>query len=215
MTSRERRRGRIIPALATSFWVGVAAGWWLHATFVPRTATPRDISLTEEPKTPGGTGASTNAEAIEELRRRDLRLPVDGANVEAMKDGFTQRRDGDSRGHEAVDIPAARGTPVHAGESGTIAKLFESKAGGITVYQLDSTGQYCYYYAHLDRYAPGLREGQSISRGEVIGYVGTTGNAPAGAPHLHFAVYRLGPDQRWWEGTPLDPYPVFSRERLP
>jgi murein DD-endopeptidase MepM/ murein hydrolase activator NlpD len=116
---------------------------------------------------------------------------------------------GATRRHEAIDILAPRNTPVLAVEDGTIARLFQSKAGGITIYQFDPTGRYCYYYAHLDRYADDLREGQAVRKGQVIGYVGTTGNAPKDTPHLHFAVFRLTADKRWWEGTPIDPYDVL------
>ena len=94
--------------------------------------------------------------------------------------------------------------------NGTIAKIFESKAGGHTVYQFDADGRLCYYYAHLERYADGLHEGQAVTQGDVIGYVGTSGNAPANTPHLHFAVYQLDAEKRWWKGTPLDPYDVFT-----
>jgi murein DD-endopeptidase MepM/ murein hydrolase activator NlpD len=98
---------------------------------------------------------------------------------------------------------------VHAVDEGRIAKLFDSKAGGITVYQYDRDEKFAYYYAHLDRYADGLVEGMNLKRGEVLGFVGTTGNAPAGAPHLHFAIFRLGPDKRWWKGAALNPYPFL------
>jgi murein DD-endopeptidase MepM/ murein hydrolase activator NlpD len=148
-------------------------------------------------------------DVIAELRRRNLRLPIDDANVELMKGGFAERRDNGGRGHEAVDILAPRNTPVHAVESGTIARLFHSKAGGTTIYQFDPGGRFCYYYAHLDHYASGLHDGQRIERGDIIGYVGTTGNAPPNTPHLHFAIFELGPDRRWWEGAPLDPYLVY------
>ena len=94
-------------------------------------------------------------------------------------------------------------------EEGKVARLFFSKAGGITVYQFDPTEQYCYYYAHLERYADGLVEGQELRKGQVIGYVGTTGNAPKDTPHLHFAIFRLTEAKRWWEGTPIDPYDVL------
>src|SRR5207253_3174449 len=110
---------------------------------------------------------------------------------------FDERRDG--RLHEAVDILAPRNTPVQAVEEGMIAKLFYSKAGGNTVYQFDPTQQFCYYYAHLERYAEGLRDGQRVARGDVIGFVGTSGNAPPGTPHLHFAIFELAADHRWWE----------------
>lgn len=152
------------------------------------------------------------ATIIAELRRHDLRLPVDDADVDAMKGGFDQRRDGNRRTHEAVDILAPRNTPVRAVEGGTIARLFFSKNGGITIYQFDPAKRYCYYYAHLEKYAEGLEEGQVVEAGDVIGYVGTTGNAPPSTPHLHFAIFELNPDQRWWEGTPIDPYLVYQEE---
>jgi murein DD-endopeptidase MepM/ murein hydrolase activator NlpD len=139
-----------------------------------------------------------------------IRLPLDDANVEAMKRGFAERRDGDSRGHEAVDMLAPRNTPVHAVEDGKIAKLFVSKAGGNTIYQYDPSGQFCYYYAHLDHYASSVQEGKPVSKGDIIGYVGTTGNAPANTPHLHFAIFKLDDQHRWWQGAAIDPYLVFG-----
>ena len=149
------------------------------------------------------------AGAIEDLRDRDLRLPVDDANVDAMKGGFGEGRDAGGRPHEAVDILAPRNTPIRAVEDGTIAKLFTSKAGGLTVYQFDPSGRFCYYYAHLERYAPGLHDGQHVSQGEVIGFVGTSGNAPPNTPHLHFAVFELDADRHWWKGRAIDPYLIF------
>jgi murein DD-endopeptidase MepM/ murein hydrolase activator NlpD len=126
----------------------------------------------------------------------------------ALHRSFDDRR-GTSRRHEAIDIMAPRHTPVVAADAGKVARLFYSKAGGITVYQFDAQGQYVYYYAHLERYAEGLREGDTVSRGQVLGYVGTSGNAPPDAPHLHFAIFRLTEPGRWWEGTPIDPYEVL------
>jgi murein DD-endopeptidase MepM/ murein hydrolase activator NlpD len=102
-----------------------------------------------------------------------------------------------------------RGTPVHAVVDGAIAKLFLSKPGGNTIYLFDEAGDFCYYYAHLDRYAPSLREGMHVSRGQVIAFVGSTGNASPEAPHLHFTIFQLGPEKRWWKGTPINPYPVL------
>lgn len=123
-----------------------------------------------------------------------------------LRDTFDDGRDGDQRGHEAIDILAPRGTPVMAVDDGRIVKQFLSKPGGTTVYQFDPTGQFAYYYAHLDRYADGLTEGQTVQRGSVIGYVGSTGNASPEAPHLHFAVFRLGPEKQWWKGEPINPF---------
>ena len=95
-------------------------------------------------------------------------------------------------------------------EDGVIQKLFLSKPGGLTIYEFDLQNVYCFYYAHLDRYAEGLREGMHVKQGEVIGYVGTSGNAPPNTPHLHFAIFKLGDDKKWWEGTPIDPYSVLK-----
>lgn len=142
-----------------------------------------------------------------ELKDRDLEMPVEGVRPDQLTRQFNDARGG--RRHEAIDILAPHGTPVKAVEDGEVARLFQSKAGGITIYQFDPTDTYCYYYAHLDRYAAGLREGDRVRRGQVIGYVGVTGNAPKNTPHLHFAVFRLNEQKRWWEGTPIDPYDVL------
>ena len=148
------------------------------------------------------------ANTTEELRSRALTLPVHGIKKEELRDTFNELRGG-SRRHEAIDILAPRNTPVFAVEDGEIAKLFLSEAGGITAYQFDPTGKFVYYYAHLERYADGLKEGDKVKRGQVIGYVGTTGNAPRDTPHLHFAIFQLTDDKRWWQGTPIDPYSVL------
>lgn len=143
------------------------------------------------------------------LEARPLAMPVEGVRPQALRDTFADGRTGGP--HEALDILAPRGTPVHAVDDGRLVKLFVSVPGGITLYQFDPTGRLAYYYAHLDRYADGLREGMALKRGDVIGYVGSTGNASPNAPHLHFAVFRLGPEQRWWQGTAVNPYPALRR----
>jgi len=154
---------------------------------------------------PGSKSISTTGV----ISAASLRLPIDGADVEAIKGGFTERRDG--REHEAVDMLAPRDTPVHAVADGTIAKLFYSKGGGgITLYQFDPTEHFAYYYAHLERYADDVKEGRHVSKGQVIGYVGTSGNAPPDTPHLHFAVFELDADGKWWKGRAIDPYPLFK-----
>ncbi|MBI2213136.1 MAG: M23 family metallopeptidase [Acidobacteria bacterium] len=139
---------------------------------------------------------------------RPIIVPVEGVAPSAMRDMFDEARG--SRRHEAIDILAPRGTPVIAADDGVVKKLFTSVPGGLTIYEFDPDERFCYYYAHLDRYAPGLHEGQSVRRGEIIGYVGTTGNAPEDTPHLHFALIRLDPDKRWWKGTYVNPYPLLA-----
>lgn len=136
-------------------------------------------------------------------------IPVLGVQAHQLKDTYSQAR-GRGRTHNALDILAPRNTPVIAAVDGKIRKLFFSKAGGITVYQFDEAEELVYYYAHLERYADGLKEGQFVRQGEVIGYVGTTGNAPAGTPHLHFAIETLTAEKLWWKATPLNPYPILT-----
>jgi len=145
---------------------------------------------------------------ISNLRGRSLLVPVKGLRANDLVSSFHDAR-GSSRRHEAIDILAPRGTDVIAVEDGTIAKLFTSKAGGLTVYQFDPSQKYVYYYAHLDRYVSGLKEGAPVRKGDVLGAVGTTGNAPANTPHLHFAISKLDLDRRWWGGTALDPFLIW------
>lgn len=144
------------------------------------------------------------ADDDEMLASRTLLFPVQGAAPSALRDNFDEGRG--TRRHEALDIMAPRGTPVVAVDSGRIAKLFRSEAGGITLYQFDRDERYAYYYAHLDRYADGIAEGKWLQRGDTIGYVGSTGNARRDATHLHFTIFRLGADKKWWKGTPVNPY---------
>jgi peptidoglycan LD-endopeptidase LytH len=142
---------------------------------------------------------------------RALGSPIVGLNPSSIQDTFDQARDKGERRHEATDILAQRGTPVVAVDTGAVAKLFTSKAGGMTVYQFDTAQNYAYYYAHLDRYADGLTEGNLLKKGDVLGYVGTTGNADPNTPHLHFAIFELGPEKHWWQGKPINPYPILLK----
>jgi murein DD-endopeptidase MepM/ murein hydrolase activator NlpD len=144
---------------------------------------------------------------------RPLIMPVAGVDPSSIHDMFDEMRGGSTRRHDALDILAPRGTPVVATDDGSVKKLFTSVPGGLTIYEFDPDQRYCYYYAHLDAYAPGLHEGQVLRRGDIVGYVGTTGNAPKDTPHLHFAVTRLDPDKRWWTGTPINPYPLLYKAR--
>ena len=149
-----------------------------------------------------------SAPEAKELTARRLTIPVQGVQPDKLVNSYHDKRGG-GRQHEAIDILAPRNTPILAVEDGTIARLFLSKAGGTTIYQFDPSGQYCYYYAHLERYADGLKEREQVHRGQVLGYVGTSGDAPKNTPHLHFAVFRLTPEKHWWEGTPINPYDVL------
>lgn len=155
-------------------------------------------------------GASAAAATGAQAEPPALLLPVQGVTASELRDTFGDGRDGGQRGHEAIDILAPTGTPVLAVDDGRIVKLFLSQPGGITVYQFDPSGRFAYYYAHLERYADGLAEGQAVRRGSVIGYVGATGNARPDAPHLHFAIFRLGPEKQWWQGEPVNPFPYLG-----
>jgi murein DD-endopeptidase MepM/ murein hydrolase activator NlpD len=135
----------------------------------------------------------------------EMTPPIRGLALTNLRDTFEEIHNGQR--HEAIDIPEPRGTPVRAVVSGSIRKLFLSKPGGNTIYQFDETGVYCYYYAHLDGYAEGLHEGMPVKSGDVIGFVGSTGNADSRAPHLHLAIFELGPERLWWQGKAVDPYP--------
>lgn len=171
---------------------------------LPSTA-PAPVQTTPPPPAPdAGGSAPAPAEGAGALL-----LPVQGVDANQLQDTFTDARS-EGRVHDAIDILAPNGTPVLAVADGTVEKLFDSVRGGLTVYQFEPSGRYCYYYAHLDRYAEGLAEKKTIKRGEVIGYVGSTGNASPEAPHLHFEIHVLGPEKQWWKGESINPYPVLK-----
>lgn len=144
------------------------------------------------------------------LRDRRLMVPVAGISPAEVPDTFRARRDGGRRTHDAVDILAPRGTPVLSADDGRVLRLKTNRRGGLTIYATDPTGRFVYYYAHLEGYRPGLTVGESLSRGELIGFVGTTGNADRREPHLHFQVMVRGDGTRWWHGEPVDPRPYFA-----
>ncbi|WP_324733306.1 M23 family metallopeptidase [Pseudomonas paeninsulae] len=185
----------------------------------PPTEPPTDSPITQEPS---DIAPSTPPPAIEEARVQTkpveplqvhpgaLLIPVTGITAAQLSDTFNDKR-GTDRIHEALDIMAPLKTPVVAVDDGKVVKLFDSVPGGLTVYQYDTSGTFAYYYAHLDSYAADLVEGQELKRGDLLGYVGATGNANPLAPHLHFAIFELGPEKRWWKGTAINPLPLFKR----
>lgn len=145
------------------------------------------------------------------LNERELMVPVEGVEPRGIPDTYWQARDAGARAHQALDILAPRGTPVLAADSGTVLRLVTNSLGGITIYATDPEKRFVFYYAHLDHYAKGLVEGKPVAQGEVIGYVGTTGNAPKNTPHLHFQVMRFVDARQWWNGPPFDPRPYLVR----
>jgi uncharacterized membrane protein len=156
---------------------------------------------------PSGTETVTADDLA--LLAREIAMPLDGVAPGTLRSSFDERRGGGTRQHQALDIMAPRRTPVRSAATGRVLKLFTSAAGGLMVYAADSSERFILMYAHLDGYAPGLRDGAPLARGQVIGYVGSTGNASASAPHLHFAVARSADVKRWSKGKPIDPLPVL------
>lgn len=142
------------------------------------------------------------------FRAYPLMVPVEGIEPRSLRDTFHEARSG-GRIHMATDILAMRGTPVLSASNGRIVKLANGGAGGITIYVADASGRFLHYYAHLEGYAPGVKEGLQVREGQVIGFVGTTGNAPPNTPHLHYQVMRS--DKDYWNGTPIDVRPFITR----
>ncbi|WP_293884316.1 M23 family metallopeptidase [Sphingomonas sp.] len=139
-----------------------------------------------------------------------LLIPVAGIGKNGLTDSYTDPRGDGTRDHRAIDIMAAQGTPVLAAAAGRVEKLFDSAAGGHTIYIRTPDRKQSHYYAHLDRYAEGLHEGRAVAQGDMIAFVGSTGDADPGAPHLHFAIHEMAPTDKWYEGRPVDPYPYLA-----
>ena len=200
----------IVTAVLTSaFWIFV-----YNIAYAPRaangTVSPAGDVVTVDPQ--GGPPVAI-AEGVE-VGPAGLAIPVAGVKADQLTDTFTQARAGGRRRHDAIDIMAPEGTPVLAATDGTVEKLFFSNGGGgITIYVRSPDNRWTYYYAHLSAYAPGLAEGQQVRRGQVIGHVGHTGDANAAGPHLHFAINRMNAGERWWQGTPINPYPLLAGKK--
>lgn len=157
---------------------------------------------------PGDTLPLAASAAELEALAAALIVPVQGVRREDLRDTFNEARG--ERVHEALDILAPRNTPVLAATDGRVLELHESVAGGLMVYAADAADRFVMMYGHLESYAPGLAKGQALRQGQVIGYVGTSGNAPANTPHLHFVISRGRPSVSWWRGTPVNPYPLLT-----
>ena len=161
----------------------------------------------------GGSGTSDQQRVstgdVEYLRSEGLQIPVAGVNRSQLRDSFSDAR-GEGRRHEAIDIPAPRATPVVSASDGIVARLFNSRLGGTTLYCFDKTGQFVFYYAHLSGYADGIAERKPIRKGEVLAYVGNTGDAGPGNFHLHFSISKASTPWKWYGGDAIDPYPLLG-----
>jgi murein DD-endopeptidase MepM/ murein hydrolase activator NlpD len=222
------RRSSFVPATANVNRDGPAGGSISETPAASTTpsATP-ETSLAATPITgasPGQTPAPLNPEQIPSIQATPqdapltgsfvgtlkLIIPVVGVRPDQLLDTFTAARS-EGRTHDAIDIPAPAGTPVVAASDGEIIKLFQSERGGTTIYQLSPDKKLVFYYAHLQGYAEGLVAGKFVKQGEVIGYVGDTGNAGAGNFHLHFSISVVADPKRYWEGTNINPYPLLRK----
>lgn len=178
------------------------------ATWIDRREAPVPSTRIGEPVAPPQPPASRAEAPADPLAARRLLIPVKGLKRSDLRDNFAEKRG--LRRHHALDIMAKRGTPVVAVDDGRVVRVRRHLLGGLSVHQYDRDEKHAYYYAHLDRYAKGLEEGQVLKRGDLVGYVGSTGNAPASAPHLHFAMTEMGPERRWFRGKPVNPYPYLT-----
>lgn len=194
------RLGAVILLLIVLAGVGFAS----MLSFGPAPVTTRPAA--SPAGQPAGGEKKTGAE-------QGLSVPVVGVARAALRDSWGDAREGGARGHHGTDIMARAGTPVIAVADGWIEKLFESGRGGTTLYQRSADRRWTYYYAHLAGYAPGVREGMRVRAGQVLGYVGDTGDAGAGNYHLHFGVTRMHGGDRWWQGDNVNPYPLLARSR--
>ncbi|MDB4882295.1 MAG: Peptidase [Gemmatimonadetes bacterium] len=174
----------------------------------PAAARPSVVSAGVPSGAGTGIGALSSSETVNYILARGLIVPVAGVTVAQLQDTFDEGRDA-GRMHRALDILSPRGTPVLAADDGRILRIGPNALGGNTVYATDPLGRVVYYYAHLDAYQPGLVAGATIARGDTLGIVGTTGNAPKDTPHLHFQVMRMPSDGKYWDGEPINPYPLF------
>jgi murein DD-endopeptidase MepM/ murein hydrolase activator NlpD len=197
----------VVTAILTSaFWLFAFNSGMIQAADARKVKTSGDVAVVD----PASGPPVAIAESVE-VGPAGLAIPVAGIKANQLTDTFTQARAGGARVHDAIDIMADEGTPVIAATDGKVEKLFFSDGGGgITAYVRSPDQRWSYYYAHLQGYAPGLAEGQQVKRGQVIGRVGHTGNANPGGPHLHFAINKMQPGEKWHQGTPINPYPLLA-----
>ena len=200
-----RRSFGVLVAIACSACSRQLAAPYPTPSPAPTASAPR-VVLAGAPTL--GRSSVSGEEAVDYLLARELEIPVAGTTMRQLQDTFDEGRDG-GRVHRALDILAPRGTPVLAADSGRILRVKTNALGGNTIYAADPQGRIVYYYAHLDAYQRGLVDGLMIARGDTLGFVGTTGNAPKDTPHLHFQVMRMPPDGKYWDGEPINPYPLF------
>lgn len=207
--------GRTFTIAATALVTGVlTSAFWIFIFNIMKA--PSEIEAAGEVATvkPEGEPPVAIAEGLV-VGPAGLAIPVAGVKANELVDTFTQSRAGGARSHDAIDIMAAEGTPVVAAAPGTVEKLYFSEGGGgNSVYVRSEDGRWTFYYAHLQSYARGLNEGQKVRQGQLLGRVGHSGNASPEGPHLHFAINRMGPGEKWYQGEAINPYPLLAGNRV-
>lgn len=193
----------------TSWTFLVAGAMLVHAIITPAHV---ELAAASSPVVERGQSALKIRRRASVITSTGLIVPVANVASGALTDTWGATR-AEGRTHEGIDIIAPLGTPVRAAADGRIVKFFDSARGGITIYQFDTSERFVYYYAHLNRRALGLAEGDVVHQGDVIAYVGMSGNAPV--PHLHFEIQRLTAERRWWEAESMNPYPLLRAGRAP
>lgn len=203
-----RRKAALCRVAAIALLIPLAFGACARAKARPEPAPIRESDRSRAPS--NADSVSLGEDGVSStLVAKHLMVPVDGVTPDKVPDTYYATRTAGP--HYALDILAPRGTSVLSADAGRVFKLRTNTNGGLTVYALDREEQFVYYYAHLDHYREGLAEGDTLEAGDVIGYVGTTGNAPPNVPHLHFQVMRYRRDGRWWDGEPINPHAYLSR----
>lgn len=204
--------GRTFTIVSTSVVTAVlVSAFWIFAFNIARAPNDGQVRASGDKAMidPAGGPPVAVAEGVT-VGPAGLAIPVVGVKPRDLADTFSQARAGGQRIHDAIDIMAPVGRPVVAAAPGRVDKIFFSPGGGgNTVYVRSPDGRWSYYYAHLSAYAPGLHEGQQLRRGAPVGFVGFSGNANPAGPHLHFAINRMNPSDKWWQGSPINPYPLL------
>ena len=205
--------GRTLTIISTAVVTAVlTSAFWIFTFNIARAPTDGRVSTSGDEATidPANAPPVSVAEGVT-VGPAGLAIPVVGVKPTDLLDTYSQTRAGGARVHDAIDIMAPLGRPVVAAAPGRVEKIFFSQGGGgNTVYVRSPDGLWSYYYAHLNGYAPGLREGQQLRRGAPVGFVGLSGNANAAGPHLHFAINRMSQGEKWWQGSPINPYPLLA-----
>ncbi|HYI43256.1 MAG TPA: M23 family metallopeptidase [Sphingomicrobium sp.] len=207
--------GRTFTIVSTAVVTAIltSAFWLIGFNIVSAPSVPQPSGDVKQVDPPAGPPVAIAEGVI--VGPAGLAVPVAGIRQDQLVDTFTQARAGGERRHDAIDIMAPAGTRVLAAAPGTVEKIFFSNGGGgKTVYVRSDDGKWSYYYAHLQDYAPGLKEGQKVQRGQVLGTVGSTGNANPAGPHLHFAINQMAPGEKWYDGEAINPYPLLAGKKV-